>query len=204
MSRGLRARRTRSLSALAISSRWRSRVLAPSARVVVGAGFLFAADQYAYQQAGTAVLPQAPLDWTDHLLTTLFIIWALKPLVSERQLVPALLASVVIDVDHVPEKLGSHILTIGTSRPYSHSLTTVAVLLVLAAARRDWRAWALGAALGVASHLWRDLAEPPSSGVALFWPVSDRTIKTAAAVYLVSIAVLAAIGLARAWNAPDG
>jgi inner membrane protein len=204
MSRGPRVRRTRSLSDPAISSPWRTRVLSPSPRVIAGAVVLFAADQYVYQQAGSAVLPQAPLDWTDHLLTTLFIVWAVKPRVSERQLVPALVASVVIDVDHVPGELGSHILTTGTSRPYSHSLTTVAVLLVLAAARRDWRAWASGAALGVASHLWRDLAEPQGSGVALFWPVSDRTITTPAAVYLGSIAVLAAIGLARSWDAPDG
>jgi len=195
MSLGLRARRTRSLPRRAISSRWRTRVLTPSPHVIVGAVVLFAADQYVYQQAGTAVVPQALLDWTDHLLTTLFIVWALKPPVSERQLVPALLASVVIDVDHVPGELGSHILTVGTSRPYSHSLTTVAMLLVLAAARRDWGAWESGAALGVASHLWRDLAEPRGSGVALFWPVSDRTITTPAAAYLISIAVLAAIGL---------
>jgi hypothetical protein len=107
------------------------------------ASCLFAADQYVYQQVGSAVLPQAPLDWTAHLLTTLFIVWTIRPLISERQLVSALVASVVIDVDHVPGQLGSHILTAGTSRPYSHSLTTVAALLVLAAARqKNWRAWA--------------------------------------------------------------
>ncbi len=191
------------MSALTIPRSWYTRVLAPSPRVIVAAGVLFAADQYFYQQVGAALLPQALLDWTDHLLTTLFIVWAIKPPVSERQLVAALVASVVIDVDHLPEQLGSDILTAGTMRPYTHSLTTIMVLLVLAAARRDWRAWELGAALGVASHLWRDLAEPAGSGVALFWPVSDRTITTPAAVYLVSIAVLAAIGLARSRRAPN-
>ncbi len=176
---------------------WRSRVLAPPPIVVACAALLFAVDQYAYQQAGSAVFPQAPLDWTAHLLTTLFIVWAVKPLVSERQLVPALVASVVIDADHIPGELGSHILTAGTWRPYTHSLATVVVLLVLAAARPGWRAWASGAALGVASHLWRDLAEPQTSSVSLFWPVSDHGVNTPAAAYLGSIALLAVVALVR-------
>lgn len=193
----MRARPTEPLSTLRLPSGWRSKVLAPPPRVVVGAGVLFAIDQFAYQRAGSAVFPQAPLDWTAHLLTTLFIIWAVKPLVNQRQLVPALVASVVIDADHIPGELGSHILTGGTQRPYTHSLTTVAVLLVLAAARPEWRDWASGAALGVASHLWRDLAEPQTSSVSLFWPVSDHGVNTPAAVYLGSIVLLAVIALVR-------
>jgi inner membrane protein len=193
----MRARPTSQLSALGLPTGWRAKVLAPPPRVVVGAAILFAADQYAYQHAGSAVLPQAPLDWTAHLLTTLFIVWAVKPLVNQRQLVPALVASVVIDADHIPGELGSHILTGGTQRPYTHSLTTVVVLLMLAAARPEWRDWASGAALGVASHLWRDLAEPQTSSVSLFWPVSDHGVNTPAAVYLGSVAVLAVIALVR-------
>jgi inner membrane protein len=179
------------------STEWRSKVLAPPPSVVVCAAVLFAADQYAYQQAGSAVLPQAPLDWTAHLLTTLFIVWAVKPLVSERQLLPALVASVVIDADHIPGELGSHILTGADQRPYTHSLATIAALLLLAAVRPQWRWWASGAALGVASHLWRDLAEPQTSSVSLFWPVSDHGVGTPAAVYLGSVAVLAVIALVR-------
>jgi membrane-bound metal-dependent hydrolase YbcI (DUF457 family) len=178
-------------------SRWRTSLLAPSRRVIVSAGVVFAVDQTLYQRSGSAVFPQAPLDWTAHLFTTVFIVWAVRPLVSERQLLPALVASVVIDVDHVPGELGSHILTGGASRPYPHSLTTVAALLLLAAARRDRRAWASGATLGVTSHLWRDLAEPQGSSVSLFWPVSDRMVTTPATAYLASIAALAVIVLAR-------
>jgi inner membrane protein len=169
----------------------------------VGTGILFAADQYAYQRAGSAVFPQAPLDWTDHLLTTLFIAWAVKPLVHERQLLPAIIASVVIDADHIPGELGSPILTGANARPYTHSLTTVVVLLIVAGACPKWRGWASGAALGVASHLWRDLAEPQTSSVSLFWPVSDHGVSTPAAFYLGSIALFAVIALVRSREAPE-
>jgi membrane-bound metal-dependent hydrolase YbcI (DUF457 family) len=175
-------------------------VLAPPPGVILGAAALFAADQYLYQQVGSAVPAQAPLDWINHLITTLFIIWALRPLIRRRQLVAALVASVVIDADHIPGQLGSKILTAGTSRPYTHSLTTIAVLAALAVARPQWRGWASGAVLGVASHLWRDLAEPRGAGVALLWPVSDRTITTPPSAYLGSIAILAVVALIRSWS----
>lgn len=164
---------------------------------IVAAGALFAVDQFVYQLVGSPILPQAPLDWIDHLLTTIFIIWAARPLIGRRQLVPALIASVVIDADHIPGYLGSDVWTAGTHRPYTHSLLTILVLLAIAAARPRWRWWASGAAVGVASHLWRDLAEPQGAGVALLWPVSDRTITTPAWLYLGSIAVLVLIAAIR-------
>ncbi len=165
---------------------------------MAGAAVLFAVDQDVYQRVGAAVAPQAPLDWTDHLLTTLFIVWALGPWFRARWLVPALVASVVIDADHIPGQLGSDILTAGTQRPYTHSLLTIACLLCLSVPRSRWRHVAVGAALGVSSHLWRDLAEPQASGVTLLWPLSDRTFSTPAAVYLASVAGLALISFGRA------
>lgn len=108
------------------------------------------------------------------------------------------MASVVIDADHIPQHLGSDFLTAGTVRPYAHSLTTIVVLLLLSLPRSRWRSVTLGAAIGVASHLWRDLAEPHGSGVALLWPLSDRAFSTPALVYLVSIGVLAVIALGQA------
>jgi inner membrane protein len=165
---------------------------------VVAALVLFAVDQLVYQQVGSYVPLQAPLDWTNHLLTTLFIAWAARPLIDRRRILAALVASVVIDADHIPGYLGSQILTGGTARPYTHSLTTVIVLLAIAALRPGSRGWASGAALGVLSHLWRDLAEPATGpGVSLFWPLSDRAFTTPSALYLGSIAALAAIAFAR-------
>ena len=173
------------------------RLLAPSRTFVLSAALLFAVDQYAYQQVGAAVVPQAPLDWIAHLLTTLFIVWALGRWFRAQWLIPALIASVVIDADHIPGRLGSDILTAGTSRPYTHSLATIACLLALSVPRWRWRQIAFGAAVGVASHLWRDLAEPHGAGIALLWPLSDQRITTPAAVYLASVAGLALIALWR-------
>jgi UDP-N-acetylglucosamine--N-acetylmuramyl-(pentapeptide) pyrophosphoryl-undecaprenol N-acetylglucosamine transferase len=181
-----------------VRDRLAPRLLAPSPQVVLVAALLFAVDQFVYQRVGTAVATQAPLDWTDHLLTTLFIVWALGPRFRAGWLMPALTASVLIDVDHIPGQLGSHILTAGTARPYTHSLLTIVCLLGAGLRRSRWRHVALGAALGVASHLWRDLAEPHGAGVALLWPVSDRTVTTPAAVYLASVAGLALISFGRA------
>jgi hypothetical protein len=177
---------------------WRTRILHPSAGTVVASAALFAVDQWVYQQVGTFVPLQAPLDWTNHLLTTLFIAWALRPLIDRTRILTALVASVLIDLDHIPGYLGSHILTGGTPRPYTHSLATVLVLVVVAVCRPRWRGRELGAALGVLSHLWRDLAEPSGTGVALFWPISDRAVTTPPALYLGSIALLALIALLRA------
>jgi inner membrane protein len=185
----------------------RSRVLCPPAWAIVLAFALFVVDQWAYQRAGVAIARQAPLDWIDHVLTTLFIAWAAGRLFERDWLVPAVIASVVIDADHIPQRLGSYILTAGTARPVTHSLATIVVLMLLSLPRSRWRPLMVGAAIGVASHLWRDLAEPRGAGVPLLWPLSDETITTPALLYLASIGALAVIALAQAWRgarAPKG
>jgi inner membrane protein len=178
--------------------RLRSRLLRPTRRVVLFVVAGFVVDQTAYQLIGKSVAVQAPLDWTAHEATTLLIIWALVPALSAKQLAPALVASVAIDVDHIPGQLGYDWFSVGTSRPYTHSLLTILVLLGAAALSDRRRAVLLGVALGVASHLWRDLAEPASSGVALFWPISTRTCHTPSMLYLLSIALLAVAAYGRA------
>jgi membrane-bound metal-dependent hydrolase YbcI (DUF457 family) len=85
--------------------------------------------------------------------------------------VAALLASVAIDIDHIPAYLGWQGLTGSLPRPYTHSL--VLVLVSLAAARlargRAARLIWLGLAAGVSAHLFRDLATGP--GIPLGWPL---------------------------------
>jgi hypothetical protein len=173
------------------------RLLAPSPPLIAAAAALFAADQYVYEQVGSSVLLQAPLDWTDHVLTTLFIVWAARPWFRERWLAPALTASVLIDADHIPGYLGWDILTAGTPRPYTHSLTTIGVLLAIAVLRRRGRHLRMGAAVGLCSHFWRDLAEPRGSGVSLLWPVTDHVFTIPASVYLGSVAAFALVAFGR-------
>lgn len=102
--------------------------------------------------------------------------------------IAALASTVLIDVDHLPDVLGTQILTAGAPRPYTHSLTTVAVLAVAAIAvrGRSVSPGLAGAALGVAAHLLRDLGTAP---VALWWPVSSDGVSVP---YIVYAAVLAA------------
>jgi inner membrane protein len=168
--------------------------------MVVIAVAVLAVDQGVYQLVGGSTALQAPLDETAHLLTTLLILWSLIPRVHERVLIPALIASVAIDVDHIPHALGNQWLTAGTSRPYTHSLATIVVLLALVVASRRVTVPVLAVALGVASHLWRDLAEPVGAGVALLWPASDETCHLPAGLYLGGMAALGTIALMRAWR----
>jgi hypothetical protein len=149
------------------------------------------------QLAGDSVFPGGPLDETAHLATMVLVLWALGPRISPRLWFPALIASVVIDADHIPALLGVDWLTVGTPRPYTHSVTTVLVLLALGATagRRSRVVWR-GAALGLSIHLFRDLAEP-GSGVALLWPLSDHSFSIAHWLYLMVMAGTAGVVAGR-------
>ncbi len=159
----------------------------------------FVAADWASRRAGSSVFPGAPLDETAHLLTTLLVLWALCPAPGRRFMVPALVASVAIDVDHVPGELGGDWLTAGTPRPYTHSLLTVAVVLAAALACRRQRIVLLGVAFGLALHLWRDTSEP-GNGVSLFWPFSYRAVRLSHAGYLLVMGLVVAVAAHRVWT----
>jgi inner membrane protein len=130
-----------------------------------------------------------------HLLTSAVAVLALLAVRKGRLGTPFVAGVVVagnlIDADHVPLVLGSHILTQGTPRPYSHSLTFVAVLFVVAAVSRGrGRSLLLGAACGVGVHLVRDLATAP---VGLFWPLLFQGVTIPYAVYAVVLTAGASI-----------
>ena len=92
----------------------------------------------------------------------------------QRFFVAALVASVAIDVDHVPALLG---LTPDQGRSFVHSLATVLAVVAGAAVNRKYRVVLAGVAVGLTMHLVRDVVEGPP-GVRMFWPV-DRTAWTA-------------------------
>lgn len=151
------------------------------------AAILFAAD-WAYQRAGDSFFPGAPLDETAHFLTALLLLQALPAKRRRRIAVPALIASVAIDLDHVPQDLGYHFLTVGTPRPYTHSLLTLVGLLLIAVAVRRRRDAFLGLALGVVLHFFRDLAEGNGGGISLLWPLSDHAYSYPHPTYLALMA----------------
>lgn len=110
---------------------------------------------------------------------------------SRRFLLAALIASVAIDLDHLPLYFGDHLLTGTLPRPYTHS----AVLWIVALAaiglvwrRREMSLLLLGIGFGIATHLFRDLATGP--GVPLAWPLSERIVSIPYAVFAVAIAAV--------------
>jgi inner membrane protein len=130
------------------------------------------------------------VDWIGHLATGVVLVALLRP---PRRVVAGILAgSVLIDLDHLPLELGTDILTHGTPRPYTHSLLTLVVVLAVAAAMRSQLL--LGAAIGLAGHLARDLG---SGDVVLLWPLSKTSDSVPFAVYIAALAVTAGLAAAR-------
>lgn len=165
--------------------------------VVVAGVLLLAADQ-AYRAVGGDGLEAGVLDETAHLMSGLVVLLALFRARRWSAFAVALLAaSVLIDLDHVPQYLGWDDLTRGTDRPYSHSLLTLALVGLLALGWRRRREILLGIEVGFAVHLFRDLTES-SSGVPLLWPWSYHSFTLPAAIYFAVIGALLALALARA------
>jgi inner membrane protein len=131
------------------------------------------------------------VDWTGHIATGVVLIALLRP--TRALALGILLGSVLIDVDHLPAELGTDVLTAGADRPYTHSLLTLLVVLAAAAATRSQLV--LGAAIGFAGHLLRDLGT--GDGVPLLWPLTDAGASIPFAVYVAVLAVTAATAAAR-------
>ncbi|MFZ1994245.1 MAG: metal-dependent hydrolase [Solirubrobacteraceae bacterium] len=173
--------------------RLRLRLSAPAlAAAAIG---LVLAD-WVYRLAGDSVFPGGPLDEAAHLLTTLIVLWAVAPRIRDRFLIPALVASVVIDLDHVPAELGRDFLTQGTSRPYTHSLLSIGVVLLGASLWRSRRDVMLGVAIGLAIHFWRDMSEA-DAGVSLLWPISDHSFTLSHGGYLLVMGLFTAAAAVR-------
>src|ERR1700758_336505 len=119
------------------------------------------------------LLTRGPLDEVAHLATAALGLSVLACLVDapRRFYVAALVASVAIDLDHIPLYLGR--LGDDGQRPVTHSLATVVVFAVAAALSRRHRAVLAGVATGLVLHFARDIAEGPP-GVRLFWPLNGH------------------------------
>jgi membrane-bound metal-dependent hydrolase YbcI (DUF457 family) len=191
-----------------IASRLPNRV----ARLAVGlVGFVLALDLlWRVVASTTAPTEFAVVDEPAHLATGLLFLLALVTLMRSRRPAPsfisaAVVASVAIDLDHVPGLLGWHGLTEGAPRPYTHSLVTPLALIVVGLmARGRARPIAFGAAFGVCAHLVRDLCTGP--GVALLWPLSSAAVRLPYVVFalvLVWTAGVIAVAAARPGRSPS-
>jgi inner membrane protein len=139
------------------------------------------------------------LDWAAHLATAVLVLVNLPFALPARVLVAVLLASVIIDVDHIPHYLGEEFLTAGAPRPYTHSAAAIVAALAVAAVlrRRAHRAIAVGVALGLVAHLARDVATGP--GIPLLWPLTSAGVRIP---FWLEAAVLAALAT-RGWLLAD-
>jgi inner membrane protein len=133
------------------------------------------------------------LDEPAHLLTAWLILNAVAP-ARGRMWGWALLGAVLIDLDHIPLVLWGGPVTEFGGRPVTHSLTTVAVLAVVALAVPRVRVAAGGLAVGVLLHLLRDLATGP--GVPLLWPLRPENVLVPYWVYALLIVAAAVVPLA--------
>jgi membrane-bound metal-dependent hydrolase YbcI (DUF457 family) len=140
--------------------------------------------------ARTRVWPRAVagvLDETAHLGTGLVVLAALAPR-SPRFEAGLLAGSVLIDVDHIPDMLGSRVLRAKRMRPVPHSVATL--LAIATRPRLD------GVLVGVTAHLARDLATG-TNGVPLLWPFSRRPFELPYALYASALVTLAWAGRGR-------
>jgi inner membrane protein len=159
-------------------------------------GFIIAVDvAWIVFSGSTAPTEFGLVDEPAHLATCLLLLLALVALAPSRPALAfaaaALVASVAIDLDHLPQYLGWDVLKDDGPRPYPHCLLTVALIVALASiAPGRLQAILLGAAFGVATHLFRDLATGP--GVALFWPLSNAVIELPYAVFAAGLALAVA------------
>ncbi len=119
-----------------------------------------------------SLLRTGPLDEVAHLATAALGLLVLACFIDapRRFYFAALVASVAIDLDHVPLYLG--LLGTREGRPFTHSLATVAVFAGAAAVSRRHRAVLAGAATGLLLHFARDIAEGPP-GVRMLWPLQE-------------------------------
>jgi inner membrane protein len=138
----------------------------------------------------------AALDEAAHLATADLLLRMLCPRAAAPCARAARLAAVLIDLDHVPKYAGWRRLVREAGRPYSHSLLAIAVLLAIAARSADLRQPALAAAFGLATHLFRDLAD--ENGAPLLWPAVARDVRIPYGVYAATLLFAAAVAARRA------
>ncbi|HSK50806.1 MAG TPA: metal-dependent hydrolase [Solirubrobacterales bacterium] len=162
---------------------------------------------WALLEGSTGSIAFGLVDEPAHLATCALALLALAALTgswpSGRFVVAALVASVAIDLDHLPGYLGERLLTGSMPRPLTHGVLLVAALLLVgrATSNRSLRQVSLGIAFGASTHLLRDLATGP--GISALWPLTEDAVQVPYAVYAAILALTAVACLPRrspAWR----
>jgi hypothetical protein len=157
------------------------------------AGAALACDA-AERRIAFAVWTTGPVDEAAHLaMAALGLLVLIRFIDAPRRFyVAALIASVAIDLDHIPLYL--RLLGDSAQRPITHSLSTAAVFVAAAAAGRRHRAVLAGVATGLVLHFARDIAEG-YPGVRVFWPLQGTSWMVSYRWFLGLIVVLTAARL---------
>lgn len=158
---------------------------------------LIVADDFLFRRDDLSFVSNALTDELAHAATALLCVGALYALRQwhwdSRIWIATVIGGTIIDLDHVPAAFGWNVITIGTDRPYSHSLLTLGILLLvtmrLRSPRRDLGAVATW---GLASHYIRDMVD--GGAVPLFWPITKHGFTAPYVAYgtllLVSLGVI--------------
>jgi len=166
----------------------------PLLAVAVVAGIL-AVDYFVLPNGHLSRVLQGLEDEPAHALTALLLLAALNPAWLERFWVPVGITAILIDADHLPKEFGYDILTRGTTRPYSHSFTTVViVLLVTLLLPAASRGIGLAVTFGLLAHFFRDLA---TNAVSLLWPLTREGFRIPYLSYALVLVAAAGIILVR-------
>jgi len=173
-----------------------SRTLDAAAKTALVAPIVIAATDRLRRHVDHPLIVVGGLDEIAHLATAILAITGLARQRPPHFTGSMLVASVAIDLDHIPSYMGIKWLNRDTPRPYPHSLLTLLVVAMLGILWRGQRVTILGASAGIALHFWRDLAAP-GCGVALLWPLTKRSFSVAYAWYAITIAILAILTIRR-------
>src|SRR5450631_1586101 len=133
------------------------------------------------------IFSTGPVDEAAHVATAALGLLVVDSFVTapRRFYVAALVASVAIDLDHLPSYLG---MGSEVARPVTHSLATVVLVLVAAWLRPGNRAVLVGVAVGLTLHFTRDVTEGVP-GVRMLWPL-DQTAWTGSRVQFIAIVLV--------------
>jgi inner membrane protein len=172
----------------------RGRALIKSWAVPVLLAVVALAFDAADRRGPSSILTTGALDEPAHLATGALGLLALSCFIDapRRFYVAGLIASVAIDLDHIP----LFFFGVGNpeQRPVTHSLTSVVVVITAAAASRRHRAVLAGAAAGLLIHFARDIAEGPP-GVRMLWPLSNTAWTASAQWFWAMIIVFTVVRL---------